>query len=200
MVTNWSNVWAGATSILTLGLLIVTGIYAWLTHRLAKAGEQQSWEMARPRIVVALGSNQGGQFVFLEIKNIGMTPAEELMLSFDRAVHQQFGGGDDIREVPILKEGVRSYPPGAVVRIGLGIGFSYLEDGVDRDRHPLSFTVTAKYTGGRRVLTEEFPIDIHRQLRATLLDRNYSDDFARTFPDRFSKEMRALASALKSGR
>lgn len=200
MQIDWNAVWLAATPLLTLGLLVVTGVYAYLTYRLVKSSEQQSWEVSRPRLVVALRTNQGGQFLMLHIENIGMTPADELRLALDRPVNQQFGKVKDIRETPILKEGLPSLPPQTRVRIGIGVAHSYLHEDADRQLHPLSFEVTATYKSGDRNISERFPLDVERQLNATLLDQDYLEEFGRNFPEKFSKEMRDLVRELKEHR
>lgn len=194
---NWGTVWSAATVVLTLGLLIATGVYAWLTYRLVNASEQHSWEVSRPRLLIALRANQGGQFFILHIENVGLTSAEEVQLTLDQPVHQQFGRADDIQNVPVFKEGLRSFPPRTPIQIGLGVGFSYLGSEVDRSKHPLSFKVTATYKSGARVITEKFPIDVRQQYDATLLRRDYVEDFARNFPDKMSKDMRELIRLLR---
>lgn len=195
---EWSEIWSGATTVFTFGLLLVTGIYAWLTYKLVQASEQQAWEISRPRVVVALQSNQGGQFLLLHIENTGLTGAENLRLSVDRPVRQQFGANNDITAAPIFQDGLKLFQPRLPIRLGLGVAHAYLNEGVDRNQHPLSFTVTAEYSGAGRRLQEVFPIEVEAQLSSTLIDRDYAEEFSRTFPDKFERQMKAVVGALKA--
>jgi len=197
MTTEWGSVWTGLTAILTFGLLLATSVYAWLTHRLVIAGERQSWEISRPRLVVALRTNQGGQLVVLHIENIGLTAAEKLQLVIDRPVFQTFGGRSDVREIPIFKQGLAALPPQTQVRIGLGVAFEYFDDALDREKHPLTFSIQASYRAGERLLNETFTLNMRDQLEGTLAETNYVEDFARKFPDQFSKAVQSLARALQ---
>ncbi len=197
---DWAAIWTGATALLTLGLLVATGVYAWLTHCLVKAGEEQSWQIARPRMLVAIRTNQGGQFLIIHIENIGSSAAEDLRLEIDRPLFQQFGSLDDIAQVPIFREGLRALPSRTPIRIGLGVAHQYLNKSANREKHPSSFTITAHYRSGDRELTETFPIDVSRQFDATLVDRDYAEDFYRTFPDQLGKHIKGLATAMKEGR
>lgn len=193
---DWQTTWAGAMTFLTFGLLLATWIYAWLTWRLVRASEAQSWEIARPRVLVSLQTTQGGQYMVLQIENLGLLPANDLKIEIDRPLFSQVAGKQDIREIPLFKHGLSSLFPRTRIRIGLGVAFNYLKEDVDRMKHPLAFEIRAHYSSPGKEIFDTFPIDVERQLLRTAVDRDYLDDFGREFPNMFAKHMREIASAI----
>lgn len=192
------DILTSANSLVSLALLGVTGVYAWLTFRLVKAAEEQSWEVSRARIVVKIATNQGGQLFLLHIENSGRSSAYDLTLAIDRPLHTDLGQKEDIRDRPLFKNGLRSFPPDTTVRFALGVTFQYLNDAKDRSQHPTSFMVSANYRTAGRVMKEDFLIDIHEQFWLSSRDTDYVEEFSRKFPDKFERNMREVKRSIDS--
>lgn len=193
---GWSAFWSAASAVAGIGVLAVTAVYAWLTHRLARAAERQIWDSGRARLVVSIGSNQGGQLLLLEIENVGTSSAENLRVEIDRPLHQQLGQNRAVTEAPFFVHGLRALPPKRPVKFALGISFRWLDPNADRTLHPSTFDVTARYKTLGRHICEVFPIDIEQQLSLSAVDRDYLDDFGRTFPEKFEKSVRSVQRSI----
>ncbi len=193
---DWPVFWSAASSVAAVGVLLITGVYAWLTHRLAKAAEQQIWEGSRARVVVSIGTNQGGQLFLLEFENAGNAPAENLTVVISRSVHQQLGNNKALTEAPFFSRGVRAFPPRKTVKFALGVSFRWLNDKTDRSLHPTSFDVTVRYQTLGRKIEETFAIDIEGQFTLSAVDKDYIDEFGRNFPDKFDRSMREISRTL----
>ena len=191
-----SDFWSAASAIAGIGVLIVTAIYAWLTHRLAKVAEKQNWETGRARVVVSVGSNQGGQLFLLEIANVGVGSAEKLQVQVSKPLHQQLGQNRAVTDAPFFTEGLRAFPPGKAVKFALGVSFRWLDEKTDRSMHPNTFDVEVRYRTLGREIFETFPIDIEEQFSLSAVDRDYLDDFGRTFPEKFQKSFRDLQRSI----
>lgn len=187
-----SQFWSAASAVAGIGVLIVTAVYAWLTHRLAKVAEKQNWEAGRARVVVSVGSNQGGQLFLLEISNVGLGSAENLKVQVNKPLHQQLEQNKAVTDAPFFTDGLRAFPPSKVVKFALGVSFRWLNPKTDRSLHPLTFDVEVRYRTLGREITETFPIDIEQQYSLSAMERNYLDDFSRTFPEKFQKSVRDL--------
>src|SRR5947208_11651912 len=85
---------------LTALLVFVTAIYAYLTHKMAKASDasvqavrDQSEAMLRPYVTVSPFVRPHTPFLYLRVENSGRTGAENLRLTIDRDFFQ-FGETD----------------------------------------------------------------------------------------------------------
>lgn len=183
--------WVATSALAAVALLCVTAVYAWVAYI-------QLWEAHRPRLLVALRTNQGGQFMLLHIENVGTTPATNLRFTFDRPVHRTFGDKCDLRDIPLFAKGLRALPPNTPSRFGLGVAFSYLDENVDRTKHPTSFTISASYDYKGRTIREAFPFDVEDQYASSSVERDNLDEFARKFPDEFRRALQELATAIES--
>ena len=193
---TFADLLTSANSLISLALLAVTGVYAWLTFRLVKAAEEQSWETSRARVVVKIATNQGGGLFLLHIENSGRSSAYNLKIAIDRPLHADLGQKEDIRNRPFFTEGLRSFPPDTKIRFALGVTFQYLNDAKDRLKHPSSFKVSAMYQTGGREIHEEFLIDIREQYWMSSRDTDYIEEFSRKFPDKFEKNIRELKRSI----
>lgn len=194
---NWAAFWSAASAVSAVGVLVITGVYAWLTHRLAKAAESQIWEASRARVVASVGTNQGGQLFLLEIVNIGSSPAENLRVSVSRALHRQLGQNQAITDAPFFKQGVRSFPARQPAKFSLGVSYRWLDPKTDRSFHPNTFDVIVNYKTHGRAIQDIFPIDIENQFSLSAVDKDYLDDFGRTFPDKFERSIRDLGRIIR---
>lgn len=190
--------WVATTALATVALLAVTAAYAWATFRLVSVAREQLWEASRPRMLVAARTNQGGQFLLIHVENVGASPARNLRLSIDRPVHRTFGKKDDLREISLFANGVRAFPPNTPSRYGLGGSFDFLSDNADRQKHPLSFTVSASYEHNGRTICDSFPIDLENQYASSSVERDNIDEFGKKFPEEFKQAARDIARAIES--
>jgi hypothetical protein len=143
-------------------------------------------------MIASVRTNQGGQLFFLEFANVGQSPARDLRVTIDRPVHQQLGANKPVTDAPFFVDGVRSFAPHHSVKFGLGVSFRWLEDETDRALHPVTFDVTLEYKSAGRPIKEAFPIDMENQYALSMMDKDYLEEFARNFPDKFDRSMRDL--------
>lgn len=96
------------TSVLTVLLLVVAGIAAWIQIKHARDARR---EEARPFVVVDLFASRASVFR-LEVRNIGKTIAKDLTITFDPELEStQDSANAAVRNVPILARGASSLPP-----------------------------------------------------------------------------------------
>jgi hypothetical protein len=193
---NWATFWSAASAIVSMGVLVFTGVYVWLTYRLARVAENQAWETSRARMSVSVGSNQGGQLFLLEFENVGGSPAQDLKVSINTPIHQQLGKTTSITEAPFFRDGIRALPPQRPVKFALGVAFRWLDDKTDRSLHPSVFDVTVSYVTLGREVTEVFPINMEQQFSLSAVDKDYVEEFGRTFPEKFERSMRELSRTI----
>jgi hypothetical protein len=190
--------WVATSALATVALLCVTAAYVWVTYRMLQAAREQLWVSSRPRMLVAARTNQGGQFLLIHVENVGVSPARNLKLTIDRPVHRNFGKKEDLREIPLFRNGLRALPPDTPSRFGLGTSFEYLTEEIDRAKHPLAFTVTTTYEHDGRTIRDSFPIDIEDQYAWSSIERDNLDEFSRKFPDEFNRAAGDIVRALES--
>lgn len=78
----WLNSNSGLiTSLLTFFLVVLTGWYAYITHKMLKSNEKANNEQTRPYIIVMIESQD--LKLKLYIKNLGKRPAIEVEISFN---------------------------------------------------------------------------------------------------------------------
>ena len=194
---TWATFWSAASAVSAVGVLAITAIYAWLTHRLAKAAETQIWEASRARLIVSVGTNQGGQLFLLEIENIGSSPAEHLHVSVNKPLHHQLNDNKPVTDAPFFRQGVRSFPSKKPVKFALGVSFRWLDETTDRSLHPTTFDIRVTYNTLGRKIEDTFPIDMENQYSLSALENNYLEEFGRNFPDKFERSIRDLSRSIQ---
>lgn len=147
---------------LTAILALITAIYAYLTHRMAKASEasvdamrDQSEAMLRPYITASPFIRPHTPFLYLRVKNTGRMGAQNLRLTLDRDFFQ-FGEKDrvdkNLRIISAFSTPIDSFPPGAELIFALGQGWVLFGENAQPDVSPTQFNVTATYEFlGKRV-------------------------------------------------
>lgn len=149
---------------ITAILAIITGIYAYLTHRMAKAAEAsvdamhaQNDALTRPYITISPYVRLHAPFLYLRIENTGKTAAENVRLTIDRDFFK-FGKKDNpdmnIRNMPAFQKPIDSIAPGS--RLNFALGQSWVIFGKDSDPSatPDRFMVTAKYGYSNKSIEE----------------------------------------------
>ena len=160
--------------LLTALLVLITGVYAYLTHRMAKASEAsveavrlQSESMLRPYISVSPFIRPQALFLYLRIANTGRTGAQNLRLTLDRDF---FKWGDanraenNIRTLNAFSLPIDSFPPGAELIIALGQGWVLFGENANPTITPLQLNITATYEFFGKTVEEVNRIDLRPYL------------------------------------
>ena len=140
---------------LTAILVFVTAIYAYLTHRMAKASEasveavrQQSEDMLRPYVSVSPFIRPQANFLYLKVANTGRTGAQNLRLTLDRDFFQwgeTSGPDNNIRTRNAFSLPIDSFPPDTELLFALGQGWVLFGENANPAVTPLQFNITATY-------------------------------------------------------
>ena len=178
-----------ATEWLTLGLLLVTGIYAGLTYWLARSTAKQVWENNRAILIATLSLHQGGNVLHLVIKNVGRGPARKCRLSVDADVHSTFGG-DKLRDTVAFERVIEALPPEFAWHFGLGQPHIWLGSD-DREKFPMLFTITTDYESGGKRIVEHHALDLGALLHGPM-NRDDSSKFFFDMPQKYEKQSVAL--------
>jgi hypothetical protein len=122
------------------------------TVRSAEAAEDSVQELrdtreqeSAPYVVAYFDASLETFLIYLVIKNIGKTFANRVKLDFEPPI-QNSTEGIRISEIPIIKEGIGSLPPGYEIRTLFDSALSYF----GKDDLPLSYKVRISYSGGLR--------------------------------------------------
>ena len=183
------------TEFLTGVLVIITAIYAYLTHRMVKASEgsleavrSQSEAMLRPYLSVAPWIRPHALFLYLRVTNSGRTAAENVRFTIDRDFFQW---GDTTRPDSNLRAQnafslpIDSLAPGTELLFALGQGWLIFGKDAKSEVPPLQFNVTASYEFFGKSVQEVNRIDLRltlaRQVNLTQFSRslNASEKFLR---------------------
>ena len=154
---------------LTAILVLITGIYSYLTYRMAKMSEasveemrQQSDAAMRPYIVVTHYVPPKLPVIYLRIANIGKSSALNLKLSIDKDFYQ-YGEQQDSRNLKnafVFNNILDSFPPNSELLFGLAQGSVLFHlDSVD-SICPTQFTITAQYEYSGKKVDEDHLIDL----------------------------------------
>ena len=155
---------------LTAILVFITAIYAYLTHRMAKASDasvnamrEQSEALLRPYVTITPYVRPHTTILYLRIENTGKTAAEDLRLSLDKDFFQ-FGEKNqsekNLRTANAFTETIESLPPGTKLNFALGQGFNILGDDAHENGVPQKFKITAQYNFGTKEFHETNRIDL----------------------------------------
>ncbi|MGD0591637.1 MAG: hypothetical protein ABSA44_12710 [Bacteroidota bacterium] len=149
--------------ILNAILVIITGVYAVLTRRIAKSNEStvaamnsQIKSTTRPYITITL-SQSSQTTLRMRIANTGMSNAENLRLQIDKDFFQFGRKEDNLADVYVFKNPIPSFPPRAQLEFPL---LSSLEVQDDKSSVTSEFTITATYSFNGEPFTERTTIDL----------------------------------------
>ena len=164
---------------LTAALVIITAVYAYLTHRISKANQQvvqvmreQSDALTRPYVTVAAVTEPGSPALYLRISNTGKTAAEKLRLNLDRDFYMWADKSLNLAVQNIFRHEIASFAPGAVLTFGLIQGFKLFAEDADHKVTPLVFKVQATYRYLGNSVEEETIIDL-QQFRGALIKESF---------------------------
>jgi hypothetical protein len=158
------------TEILTAILVVITGVYAWLTYRMAKSSEasvaamrEQAEAMARPYITVTPYIRPHTTIVCLRIANTGRSTAKNVLLSLARD-YFEFKGEDEFYQKlgtkSAFNHAIDSIPPGTEFSFALVNGLKIPANPTAPGEFPVRFTVIASYEFFAQEVREEHHIDL----------------------------------------
>lgn len=157
----------GWANLLTMILVVVTGVYVLLTWRIANANqkmlervEEQHREQVRP-VVYAYLEFREQVVARLVVENMGRTPAYGLTVRISEDFHQ-FGeiGRGNLRDLPIFSEEISWFPPNAKISVDLEQGFNFDKEIDGKNITPSSFDVSLEYSSKFDSYTEICEIDL----------------------------------------
>jgi hypothetical protein len=157
-----------AITVLTALLVVITGFYAWVTHRIMRANErtvavmkEQVDALTRPYVTVGLVIVPNSHIFYLRIANTGKTGANNVRLLMDRDFFQ-YGRqpGTNLREVSAFTQPIQQLTPGQEIVFGLAMGPQLVGDLLNPAITPPVFSVTATYSYANRTVIEETAIDV----------------------------------------
>lgn len=159
---------------LTAILVFITAIYAYLTHRMAKASEAsveamrlQSESTLRPYISISPFIRPQALFLYLKIANTGRTGAQNLRLTLDRDFFEwgENRAENNIRSFNAFSLPIDSFPPGSELLFALGQGWVLFAENSNPAITPLQFNITATYEFFGKTVEEITRIDLRPYLR-----------------------------------
>jgi len=155
---------------LTAILVFVTAIYAYLTHKMARASEasvqavrDQTEAMLRPYVEVTPYVRPHTTLLYLRVENTGRTGAQNVRLMMDRDFYQ-FGESrsaeHNLRTKAAFTQPIDSLGPGHKLVFALAQGFVIFGDGGSAGATPQQFNITAAYEFGGKKVEETHRIDL----------------------------------------
>lgn len=158
---------------ITIVLVIITGIYAYLTYRICKSTEASIIAAARPYITISAYVRPHTPFIYLRIKNAGKSSANNLKLTINKDFYQ-FGETENpernIKNLSSFQTPIDSFAPEMELSIALGQGWLILDES-NQKITPSQFTINAVYNYGHSEIKEEHKIDL-RGYKGTEGERN----------------------------
>jgi len=148
-------------AIVQIGTLIALIIYVIKTWQMASASkksaeiseeilkemkESRDQEIA-PYVVAYFDIPYGKLCIYLVIKNVGKSVAKDVKLEFQPPLKNS--KGEEINDIPLIKDGIGSIPPGYEIRTFFDSGISYF----NKSNLPLTYKVKISYSGGLRLDT-----------------------------------------------
>ncbi|WNL40994.1 hypothetical protein RN347_10135 [Halomonas sp. PAMB 3264] len=151
--------------ILTAILVVVTGIYAYLTYKMSNISErsvqmmkEQTEAMSRPHLVVQPVVRPHTPFLYLKIYNSGKTPALNVKLELDKDFYQFDESDKNLKEASAFSSTFDSFAPNQELFFALGQG--WLIFGESKHSLPEKFVVTASYNYMDKEVVERSHIDL----------------------------------------
>ena len=150
-------------------LVLITGVYVWLTSRILMTNQAtvremktQREDMFRPYVVVSISLVGDTPIFRLKIRNTGKTAARNLRLSLNKRFYQ-FGRTIDNFNLKChyaFNSPISYFPPEAELTFYLANLMTVLGPEADANVTPSKFTVSAQYEFFNREVTEENTIDL----------------------------------------
>ncbi|MEZ8659872.1 hypothetical protein BCS84_15795 [Vibrio cyclitrophicus] len=151
--------------ILTAILVVVTGIYAYLTYNMSNISErsvqmikEQTEAMSRPYLIVQPVVRPHTPFLYLKIYNSGKTPALNVKLELDKDFYQFDKPDKNLKATSAFSSTFDSFAPNQELFFALGQG--WLIFGKSKHSLPEQFVVTASYSYMDKEVVEKSHIDL----------------------------------------
>ena len=178
---------------LTGVLVVITGIYAYLTHRIVKSSEtsarlmkNQVVAISRPYVSIFLAKQPNNPFILLRIENSGQTAAQDMTLTlgpeFEKIAHLK--GPSELKTAYFFSKTMASFPPRSPVHFLLGFGGAFVTD--DKKRPQETFSVTATYSFADQTVSETTWLDVN-QYDSTVLETDPIVDVLTKIKDELAK-------------
>lgn len=175
--------------ILTLLLVVITGVYAWLTHGILKANQKSVETMKdqieasfRPHLIGRVTSRIGTDLLILRIENIGRSVANRLRVRMDRDYFQNAQrNGSNLKELEFFNREIASFAPGQYADFMLGRASMLLGEGASSGLSPRRFCLTFDYESVGKEYKDVQEIDVGA-LSDTLIEHNSLVDEVKKIP------------------
>lgn len=180
--------------VLTGILVLITGVYAWVTFKILEANEsvvremqRQSEDIARPRISIFVHALPSRPMFQLTVRNVGMSSASNLSMKMNRSFIAEHNN-KDIASIAAFTKIIPSFAPHETIDIQLGKTFVILSDDKDEELRPLQFAIEATYYFGSRHYVETTHIDLSVQMDTSLITDAIVEQM-----DRMNKTLKNIA-------
>jgi hypothetical protein len=163
--------------------------------------EARDQEIA-PYIVVSLDVPQGEQTLFLIVKNIGKSTARNVKIQFSPKLVDN--GGDDLSELPLLKDGIAAFPPNHELKIFVDSTAAFFFGNNERS---LKYETNVSFYGGLKDTQRVFEqtLDLTSIKKMSKMNQRSSHELSKDVDkiavsiERISKELAALNNNLSDG-
>lgn len=203
--------------ILTLIALIIYVIKTWeiasaskkstkVSERILNEMKESRDQEVAPYVVAYFDIPYGGTSIYLVVKNIGKSVAENIKLEFQPPLETSIITTNDwnINDTPLIKDGIGSMPPGYELRTFFDSSVSYLKK---ESKFPLIYNVNVSYSGGLRSGTRNIEQIMDLSAFSGLLpthDENRVNDFAEKikksiYTDNIVQKLKEVADNLANG-
>ena len=168
----WVQIISSIIQAISLIFLIIYVVKTWQmassTRKAAEATELSVQEMKEMRDeetaphVIVYFELPPEKLIYLVVKNLGKGTAMDVKLHFDPPLATT--GQISINDMPMIKEGIASMPPGYELRTILGSSFEYFGN----DQLPLKYSAKVSFFGGlrseQRVVNQVLDLSMHKNL------------------------------------
>ena len=159
---------------LTVVLIIVTAIYAYLTYRISVANEKsvaainfQTESMLRPYVVVEAFFRPNTAIINLRIKNHGKSGAENLTIEIDRDFFQLGNEKRNLKKLSAFNSKIDLLAPQSELLFTLASAQEIFSENANEALLPKKFSIKTSYSFGTKTITENHNIDLNPFLGAS---------------------------------
>ncbi|WP_206452947.1 hypothetical protein [Aurantimonas marina] len=150
-----------ATNLIAILLLLVTGVYVFLTWKISQANTrlleetQRAFKEDRAPYIVARVAISQSVLVSLRIENLGRSPAVNLTLSLDRDFYRfgEYREDNNIRNFHAFQHEIPQFSPGEHFNFILSQGFNLenFRESLNLTPKILKLTAVYQFDGSQRV-------------------------------------------------
>lgn len=152
--TVWAAIGTWVTAIIYVAILVYAIKQVSEAQRLRRA-------QVRPFVVVDI---EPGWILYLTVENIGTTLARDVRFHFEPELSGTVRPDSELREAPLLRNGVKSLPPRKRYRIFFD---SFIER-TKEDKLPMEYVATATYTDDEgTTYKDQYVLDLNAFLHAS---------------------------------